>query len=97
MTITIDNVTAMFPISKENMLRISTQLKVPTYSSLLAFQDAIEENAMAIPSWQCPDLGHLALTMASTDDFTAANDDTPFVIRSNQRIPHWHSLQPLLP
>ena len=80
MTITIDNVTAMFPISKENMPRISTQQQVPTYSSLLAFQDAIDENAMAIPSWQCPDLGHLALTMASTDDFTAANDDTPFVI-----------------
>jgi len=35
---------------------------------------------MAIPSWQCPDLGHLALTMASTADFTAANDDIPFVI-----------------
>ena len=35
---------------------------------------------MAIPSWQCPDLGHLALTMISTEDFTAGNNDIPFVI-----------------
>ena len=80
MTITIDNVTAMFTVDKENMPRISIQQMVPTYTSLLVFQDTINENAMAIPSWQCPDLGHLALVTMIPKDFTTANDGVAFVI-----------------
>ena len=69
----------MFTVDKENMPTISTQQMVLTYTSLLAFQEAINENAIAIPSWQCLDLGHFALTI-SPIDFTTANDNIAFVI-----------------
>ena len=71
------------------MPRISTQQTVPAYTSLLAFQDAIDEKTMAIPSLQCPDLGHLALTM-SPADFITANDDVAFVIPIQPTDPTLH-------
>ena len=73
---TIDPILANFTIKPELMPRISTDSSKPTHSSLRMFQDAIQDNAMTIPSPQT-ELGHLALVV-STSDFTTANAGTPF-------------------
>jgi hypothetical protein len=78
MTTTIDTIIGSFTIKPEHMPRISTDESKPTYSTLRAFQDAIQDNAMTIPSPQT-ELGHLALVVSPTD-FAAANSTIPFVV-----------------
>ena len=71
------NITALFRTQLADMPKISTHDEKPTYSSLKKFQAAIDENAMAVPSYTT-DLGHLALVITDTD-FRAANEDETFV------------------
>jgi len=67
----IDNITALFTTQLCDMPPISTATEAPTYTSLEAFQDKLDVNAMNIPSWSTK-LGHLYLTIKSAD-FTKAN------------------------
>lgn len=71
------DITALFRTQTADMPTISTLTEKPTYPSLRKFQDAINENAMAIPSYQT-DLGHLALVLSDTA-FLTVNNDTAFV------------------
>ena len=67
----IDNIKALFRTQLCDMPRISSPTEAPNFSSLNAFQQAINENAMNIPSWT-GQLGHLFITLKTTD-FTASN------------------------
>ena len=67
----IDNITALFTTQPRDMPPISTATEAPSYTSLEAFQDKLDVNAMNIPSWSTK-LGHLYLTI-ETADFTKAN------------------------
>lgn len=78
MTTTTDTIITSFTVKPENMPRISTDASKPTYSTLRAFQDAIQDNAMTIPSPQT-ELGHLALVI-SPADFFAVNARTAFIV-----------------
>jgi hypothetical protein len=73
---TITDITALFRTQLADMPKISTHDEKPSYTSLKKFQTAIDENAMAVPSYTT-DLGHLALVI-SEEDFRAANDDEAF-------------------
>ena len=67
----IDNITALFTTQPRDMPPISTATEAPSYTSLEAFKDKLDVNAMNIPSWST-NLGHLYLTI-KTADFTKAN------------------------
>ena len=67
----IDNIKAYFVHTTDEIPKISTASDPPTFTSLQAFQDAINANAMAVPAPDT-DLGHAALTM-KTSHFTVAN------------------------
>jgi hypothetical protein len=76
----IDNIQALFRTQQADMPRLSTPTEKPNYSTLKRFQEAIEENAMSVPS-NTTDLGHLALVISAAD-FTTANR-SPFIQPSN--------------
>ena len=67
----IDNIKGLFRTQLCDMPRISSATEAPTFTSLDNFQDALNENAMNIPSWASP-LGHLFLTIEAAK-FTVAN------------------------
>ena len=67
----IDNIKAYFVHTTDEIPKISTASDPPTFTSLQAFQDAINTNVMAVPAPDT-DLGHAALTMKSSH-FTVAN------------------------
>jgi hypothetical protein len=71
------DITALFRTQTADMPTISSLTDKPSYPSLRKFQDAINENAMAVSSYQT-DLGHLALVL-STAQFLAVNSNTAFV------------------
>jgi hypothetical protein len=75
------NIQALFRTQTANMPRISTSTEKPSYTSLKKFQEAIDENAMSVPSYTT-DLGHLALVIPP-EDFTSANGGADFIIPSN--------------
>ena len=70
----IDNIRAYFPYTNEDMPKISTVDSPPNYTSILAFQNAANENAMAVPAPNT-DLGHGYLTMKQAH-FNTANTAT---------------------
>ena len=67
----IDNIKAYFVHTIDEFPKISTASDPPTFTSLQAFQDAINANAMAVLAPDT-DLGHAALIM-KTSHFTVAN------------------------
>ena len=71
--ITIENVTNLFPYKTEDMPKISTPGSRPTYTSLRAFQDKLNDNAMAVP-FPRTKLGHLGLVLP-TATFKAINNN----------------------
>ena len=89
MTSSVTNITALFRTQQADMPKISTHDEKPSYTSLKKFQAAIDENAMAIPSYTT-DLGHLALVI-TPEDFREANADEQFVPPANP------GLQPTAP
>ena len=77
-TITAESVTALFPVPPSDMPKISEASDRPSFTSLNTFQQALDANAMAIPS-TTTDLGHLALVI-SNGDFTTLNSGIPFTV-----------------
>ena len=73
----IEDIKELFLTQLCDMPRISTPTDAPNFSSLDSFQQAINENAMNIPSWTSQ-LGHLFITIKATD-FTAANGTAAIV------------------
>jgi hypothetical protein len=71
------DITALFRTQTADMPTISTLTEKPSYPSLRKFQDAINENAMAVSSYQT-DLGHLVLVI-SDPQFLNVNNNTAFV------------------
>ena len=65
------DIMALFVHQEAEMPNISTPSSPPTYTTMLEFQSALDDNAMAVPAPRT-DLGHAALTM-KTNDFTQAN------------------------
>ena len=70
----IDNIRAYFPYANEDMPKISTADAPPNYTTILAFQDAANDQAMAVPAPNT-DLGHSYLTMKK-EHFNTANTTT---------------------
>ena len=64
-------ITTNFPVSPENMPRLSTATEAPTFTSIKAFREALEQNAMSIPSNQT-ELGHLSLVLSTTEYIEAS-------------------------
>ena len=75
-----DNIQALFRTQQADMPRLSSPTEKPNYSTLKKFQEAIEENAMSVPS-NSTDLGHLAIVISAAD-FTTANG-SPFITPTN--------------
>lgn len=65
------DIMALFVHQEADMPNISTPSSPPTYTTMLEFQSALDDNAMAVPAPNT-DLGHAALTMKK-NDFTQAN------------------------
>ena len=65
------DIMALFVHQEAEMSNISTPSSPPTYTTMLEFQSALDDNAMAVPAPNT-DLGHAALTM-NKNDFTQAN------------------------
>ena len=77
----LDGIVSLFTIAPSDMPHISSPRSKPTYSSLRAFQDAINKNALCISSLQT-ELGHLALVL-SPEEYKQATNDEDFVIPKN--------------
>ena len=65
------DIMALFVHQEAEMPHISTPSSPPTYTTMLEFQSALDNNAMTVPVPNT-DLGHAALTMKKSD-FTQAN------------------------
>ena len=65
------DIMSLFVHQEAEIPNISTLSSPPTYTTMLEFQSALDDNAMAVPAPNT-DLGHAALTM-KTSDFTQAN------------------------
>ena len=72
----ITSIQSFFQIAPEEMPKMSTATSKPNYTTIKKFLEALEQNAMSIPSTQS-ELGHLALVISDTD-YTIANEGTPW-------------------
>ena len=69
----IDNIVSLFKTKTEDMPKIYPNGEYPTHTTLRLFQDAINANAMAIPS-PTNKLGHLGLVIG-TEEYKNASPD----------------------
>ena len=65
-TTSIDNIVALFQTQTEDMPNISPNGECPTYTTLRNFQDALNNNAMAVTS-PLDTLGHLGIVVSKTE------------------------------
>ena len=77
----LTTVTSYFQIPPAKMPRISTPTDKPNFISINKFCEALEANAMSVPS-AFTDLGHLALVVED-HEFTAANAGIAFTPPTN--------------
>ena len=68
-----DHVISEFRIKPSDMPSLSTLTQAPSYSTLRAFQKALNHNAMSIHSPQT-DLGHLSLVISKQKYLKASNN-----------------------
>jgi hypothetical protein len=67
-TFTASDISAQFPVSTDSMPTIASATAKPTYTTLTAFRNAINTNALSIPSIRGGGtLGHLALVLEAPD------------------------------
>jgi hypothetical protein len=78
------DITAQFPIKPSAMPKIATDIEKPTFTSLTKFQEAINEQAIAIPAPTGDTaLGHLHLVITPTDYAAASITGTAYPIPTN--------------
>ena len=73
----IDNIVALFKTKSENMPKISPNGERPSYTTLRKFQEAINDNAMAIPSPN-DELGHLGLVISKEEYKKHSSNSTDY-------------------
>jgi hypothetical protein len=67
-TFTASDIIAQFPVTTDSMPVIATATSKPTYTTLTTFRNAINTNALSIPSIRGGgDLGHLSLVLEPAD------------------------------
>ena len=71
----IEIIKGLFNTKSEDMPKISTFGNAPNYTSLNKFQEKLNQNAMAVPSHQSHNLGHLGLVIKNTE-YTSINNGT---------------------
>ena len=69
----IENMKGLFNMKSEDMPKISTFGHTPNYTFLHKSQEHLNQNAMAMPSHQSHNLGHLGLVIDKTE-YTSIND-----------------------
>ena len=77
----IANVQSYFRITPEDMPKLSTETTKPNYTTIKKFTEALEQNAMSVPSAQT-ELGHLALVISDAD-YTIANEGNAWIPPTN--------------
>ena len=77
----IASIQSYFRVAPSDMPKLSTPMTKPNYTSIKKFIEALEQNAMSVPSIQT-ELGHLALVI-SQSDYTATNEGTPWTKPKN--------------
>jgi hypothetical protein len=74
-TYSTTDIIAQFPVAVEDMPTISSATEKPTFATLTAFQNALNTNALSVPSSKGGgQLGHLALVLKPEDYSTVSNN-----------------------
>ena len=86
----IENFIALFCIQPEQIPKISSETTPPNYTTLSEFQDALDKNAMSIPTYAI-DLCHLTLVISDAE-FLLPNGCTAFTKPVNPEVEPAHLL-----
>jgi len=73
------DILALLPVKLEDMPKIATSTQEPTRLSLKAFQECIQDQAMAITSATEPMLGFLGLVLTNTRYITVSNAGASYI------------------